>query len=69
MFELKEVSEYFSSESYKYVIGVVNLETLYRLGEQLLRSMDVFIINTGRKYPNSIIQNNPSTDKYLSPVS
>jgi len=48
LFGFQEVSEYFSSESNKYVIGVVNLETLYRLREQL-RNMDVFIVNTGRK--------------------
>jgi homoserine dehydrogenase len=48
LFGFKEVSEYFSSKLYKYVIGVVNLETLYALKEQL-RSMDVFIVNTGRK--------------------
>jgi hypothetical protein len=33
---------------YKYVIGIVNLETLYNLREQL-PGMDVFIVNTGRK--------------------
>jgi hypothetical protein len=33
---------------YKYVIGVVNLETLYGLREQL-PGMDVFIVNTGKK--------------------
>ncbi len=48
LFGLKDVSEYFSSKLYKYVIGVVNLETLYSLREQL-RNMDVFIVNTGRK--------------------
>ena len=48
MFALKDVSEYFSSKLYKYVIGVVSLETLYILREQL-PAMDVFIVNTGRK--------------------
>jgi len=48
LFGFKEVSEYFSSKLYKYVIGIVNLETLYALREQL-RGMDVFIVNTGRK--------------------
>lgn len=48
LFGFKEVSEYFSSKSHKYVIGVVNLETLYALKDQL-RAMDVFIVNTGRK--------------------
>ena len=48
LFGLKDVSEYFSSKLYKYVIGVVNLETLYGLREQL-PDMDVFIVNTGKK--------------------
>jgi hypothetical protein len=48
LFEFEEVSEYFSGRSYKYVIGVVNLERLYQMREQL-RTMDVFIVNTGRK--------------------
>ncbi len=48
LFALKDVSEYFSSKLYKYVIGIVNLETLYSLREQL-PGMDVFIVNTGRK--------------------
>jgi homoserine dehydrogenase len=48
LFALKDVSEYFSSKLYKYVIGVVSLETLYTLREQL-PGMDVFIVNTGRK--------------------
>ena len=48
LFEFEEVSEYFSGRSYKYVIGVVNLERLYLLKEQL-RDLDVFIVNTGRK--------------------
>ena len=49
LFALKDVSEYFSSKLYKYVIGVVRLETLYNLREQL-PGMDVFIVNTGRKF-------------------
>jgi homoserine dehydrogenase len=48
LFGLKDVSEYFSSRLYKYVIGIVNLSTLYNLREQL-PGMDVFIVNTGRK--------------------
>ncbi|HNR42395.1 MAG TPA: homoserine dehydrogenase [Bacteroidales bacterium] len=48
MFGFKEVSEYFSSKFYKYVIGTVNLETLYSLRDQL-PAMDVFIVKTGRK--------------------
>jgi homoserine dehydrogenase len=48
LFGLKDVSEYFSSKLYKYVIGIVNLETLYKLRKQL-PDMDVFIVNTGRK--------------------
>jgi len=48
LFEFEEVSEYFNSKSYNYAIGVVNLQTLYRIREQL-KSMDAFIVNTGRK--------------------
>ena len=48
LFGFEEVSEYFSSKFFKYVIGVVNLERLYALREQL-GDMDVFIVNTGRK--------------------
>ncbi|MDO9581354.1 MAG: homoserine dehydrogenase [Bacteroidales bacterium] len=48
LFGFEEVSEYFSGRFYKYVIGVVNLEKLFALQEQL-RTMDVFIVNTGRK--------------------
>jgi homoserine dehydrogenase len=48
LFGFEDVSEYFSGRIYKYVIGVVNLERLYALREQLLDT-DVFIVNTGRK--------------------
>jgi homoserine dehydrogenase len=48
LFGFEEVSEYFSGRTYKYVIGVVNLERLYEIREQL-RDLDVFIVNTGRK--------------------
>jgi len=48
LFGFEEVSEYFSSRSYKYVIGIINLNKLYELREQL-SGMDVFIVNTGRK--------------------
>jgi homoserine dehydrogenase len=48
LFGFEEVSEYFSSKLYKYVIGIVNLRNLYALREQL-RDLDVFIVNTGRK--------------------
>jgi homoserine dehydrogenase len=53
LFEFEEVSEYFSGREYKYAIGVVNLERLYILREQL-RHMNVFIVNTGRKV-NSLV--------------
>jgi len=49
LFGFEEVSEYFSGRFNKYVIGVVNLERLYTLREQL-RDLDVFIVNTGRKF-------------------
>jgi homoserine dehydrogenase len=48
LFGFEEVSEYFSGKYNKYVIGVVNLERLYSIREQL-RTLDVFIVNTGRK--------------------
>jgi homoserine dehydrogenase len=48
LFGFEEVSEYFSGRLYKYVIGIVNLQKLYALREQL-RNLDVFIVNTGRK--------------------
>jgi len=48
LFGFEEVSEYFSSRLYKYVIGVVNLKRLYALKEQL-SGLDVFIVNTGRR--------------------
>jgi homoserine dehydrogenase len=49
LFGFEEVSEYFSSKICNYVIGVVNLERLYELRKQL-PGMDVFIVNTGRKF-------------------
>lgn len=48
LFGFEEVSEYFSGRFYKYAIGVVNLARLYELKEEL-NSLDVFIVNTGRK--------------------
>jgi len=49
LFGFEEVSEYFSGKFHKYVIGVVNLENLYALRDKL-SDMDVFIVNTGRKF-------------------
>jgi homoserine dehydrogenase len=48
LFGFEEVSEYFSSRLYKYVIGIINLEKLYALREQL-KDLNVFIVNTGRR--------------------
>jgi len=48
LFEFEDVSEYFSGRNFKYIIGVVNLERLYSIREQL-PGLDVFIVNTGRK--------------------
>ncbi|HPR72236.1 MAG TPA: hypothetical protein PLX41_01115 [Bacteroidales bacterium] len=47
-FTFEEISESFSSNSYKYLIGIINLTSLFQLGERL-KDLDVFIINTGRK--------------------
>jgi len=49
LFEFEEVSESFTSNNYNYLIGVVNLETLYKIRDQL-KNMDVFIVNTGRRF-------------------
>jgi homoserine dehydrogenase len=49
IFGFEEVSESFTSRDYNYLIGVVNLETLYSIREQL-KSLDVFIVNTGRRF-------------------
>lgn len=48
LFKFDEVSEVFSSRSYKYVIGTINLNALYALRKKL-QKMDVFLVNTGRK--------------------
>ncbi|HOP58449.1 MAG TPA: hypothetical protein PLR52_03440 [Bacteroidales bacterium] len=47
-FTFEEISESFISNSYKYLIGIINLTSLFQLGERL-KDLDVFIINTGRK--------------------
>ncbi|MCU0456428.1 MAG: homoserine dehydrogenase [Bacteroidales bacterium] len=48
LFNFEEITEYFSSRDYKYVVGIVNLKRLYEIREQL-PGIDVFIVNTGRK--------------------
>ena len=48
LFGFEEVTEYFCGTDYKYVKGVVNLETLYLNREHISRA-DVFIVNTGRR--------------------
>ena len=48
LFGFEDVSEYFHGRLYNYVIGVVNLERLYALREQIT-GLDIFIVNTGRK--------------------
>jgi homoserine dehydrogenase len=55
LFEFEEVSEYFSGREYKYAIGIVSLERLFTLREQL-RHMNVFIVNTGRKVNGLVSQ-------------
>jgi homoserine dehydrogenase len=47
-FEFKEVSEHFTGKTHKYVVGILNLESLYRMRKEI-HDLDVFIINTGRK--------------------
>ena len=41
LFTFDEISEFYSSRSYKYVIGIINLQTLYALRKEL-QTMDVF---------------------------
>lgn len=48
LFNFEEITEYFSSRDYKYVVGIINLKRLYELREQL-PNIDVFIVNTGKK--------------------
>lgn len=48
LFEFEEVSESFTSNNYNYLIGVVNLESLYSIRDQL-KNMNVFVVNTGRR--------------------
>lgn len=47
-FTFEEISEYFSSNSYKYLIGIINLASLFQLGDKL-KDPDVFIVNTRLK--------------------
>jgi homoserine dehydrogenase len=49
LFGFEEVSEYFRGRECSYVIGTLNLSRLYELRE-ILPSLDLFIINTGRKF-------------------
>jgi homoserine dehydrogenase len=48
LFEFEDISESFTSRENKYVTGIVNLATLYKIRDQLNRR-DIFIVNTGRK--------------------
>lgn len=43
----EEISESFSGRSFKYVIGIINLNRIYELRKQL-PYMDVFMVKTGR---------------------
>jgi homoserine dehydrogenase len=47
-FTFQEISEQFTGKTHKYVVGVLNLESLYRMRKEI-HDLDVFIINTGRK--------------------
>ena len=48
-FAFKSVSESFYSKKFNYTIGVIKLRDLFNMQEEL-RKMNVFIINTGRKF-------------------
>ena len=51
-FSFVSISESFYSENYNYVIGVVKLKNLFKIQAEL-KKLDVFIINTGRKFPEN----------------
>ncbi len=51
MFRFEEVSEYFKGREFSYLIGVINLQKLYNIRNRL-PGLNVFIINTGRKFMN-----------------
>ncbi len=46
------ITESFYSENYNYVIGVIKLEDLFKIQDEL-KNMNVFIVNTGRKFPEN----------------
>ena len=48
-FAFKSVSESFYSEKFNYTIGVIKLSDLFNMQEEL-RNMNIFIVNTGRKF-------------------
>lgn len=48
-FSFVSITESFYSDNFNYVIGVVNLKDLFKFQTEL-REMNVFIVNTGRKF-------------------
>ena len=51
IFDFEEVSESYKNHSNKYVIGVINLQKLFTIRKKL-PDLDVFIVNTGRRFSN-----------------
>ncbi len=52
MLSFVSITESFYSENYNYVIGVIKLEDLFKIQDEL-KNMNVFIVNTGRKFPEN----------------
>ena len=48
-FNFKSVSEYYYGSNHNFLIGVINLKDLINIQDKL-KSRDIFIVNTGRKF-------------------
>lgn len=48
VFDFDDISEKYVGKDFNYIIGVINLDKLFKLKEDL-KTMNVFIANTGRK--------------------
>lgn len=48
IFDFEDISEKYVGKDFNYVVGVINLDKLFKLKENL-KTMDVFIANTGKK--------------------
>ena len=48
-FHFQSVSEKYSGKDFNYVIGIINLNDLIKIQDEL-KKMNIFIVNTGRKF-------------------